>query len=349
MSETEGEFFSWGILIGPALAILTLCLAFWDFSPIISDLSLLAFLGIPLSWRWKDRGAVIACCFIMLSILYSYFLKEVSMDQLSLAAALGLSFVITSRSRTDIDNLLDYLNVNFKESLEHADLLETEVDTLEEKSKRELAGLNVKLEQLSAELQVKEKNYRQHLKESERVKQQLTNANRRIDEQSSTLQVVKESLAKREVELKQKKLEIEEKDKEIELKLKELTQTCASLKEQSENYLLETKLQKQQIIEQNQRLQSLASYEALHRQLREQFDAKNQVLTQTRQELFRVNERVAFLEKEKEESTLFSYDEYQNLLIKELLKQDRYLSRLEKAHLEECESLNSIISQLMST
>lgn len=348
MTETQEQFFSSGVLLGPAIAILTLCLAFWDVSILINDLSLLAFLGIPICWKWKQRGAIIACCFIMLSIFYSYFSREVGVDQLSLAAALGLSFVITSRSRSDMDRVLEFLNVSFKESEDHADLLENEVDDLEQKAKIEIESLSAKLEQLNSELQLKEKAYRQQLKDSERVKQQLTNANRRIDEQSSTLEAIKESLAKREIELKQKKLELEEKAKEIELKVKELKEESVSLKEQSENYLSETKVQKQQIVEQNQRLQTLASFEGLHRQLREQFDAKNQVLSETRQQLFRAQEKITVLEKEKEESSLYSYDEYQHLLIKELLKQDRYLSRLEKAHLEECEALNAIITQLIS-
>lgn len=349
MLAKEEKFFPVWFLFGPAIALLTLFVAFCDASPLQKDLASLAFLGIPICWLLRNKGTWVTCILLFSLVGYSYFTKdkEFGFDQLSLAAAMGLSFIVTSRSRDEVDNFFESLHLGFRDNKTQVVDLERKIKSFEEHSKLESEALSRKYELTLEELTQSEKMRKQMIKDSEKIKQQLLNANKRIEEQSATIQGVKDTLTKRDEEINNQQNLISEKEKENLVKSNELKHEVDSLKLYCENYTNENSIRNQQIIELNQRIQELASYQTLYKQLREQFDEKSAILSHTRQELFKAQEKVTLLAREKEEFQEFAYDEYQNLLIKEFLKQDRYFIRLERSHALERDALTSIITKLL--
>lgn len=86
--------------------------------------------------------------------------------------------------------------------------------------------------------------------------------------------------------------------------------------------------------------------DAKHRQLREQFEAKSQVLDQTRKDLFFAQEEVEILKRSFFELQAKSPSEEEKFLQNSLAEASRELEKLSKAHSEELQEYETIIHDL---
>jgi putative solute:sodium symporter small subunit len=345
MQDKSEQLQSIWLLLGPLIAVLTLFVAFFSASPLQRDLFGFTLIGIPLCWFLKKQGSIITCLFLSLAIAYLALFrdKEFELEQLALGVSLGLSFVITARCKNEIDTFFQNLNLNILSGKDQTLALESKVKAIQDELAQERQHLAEKKELIQSELDQSEKNRKQLLKEAEKIRQQLLNANKRIEEQSATILVIKETLVKKDNELKVLRETFTAKEAAQMQKLESINDELVGLKQKCESYVQDSLIQNQQIIELNQKIQLLKPYESLHKQLRQQFDEKAATLTKTRQDLFKANEKIEALSLDIEEKTKYFPNEFELALIRELNKLEKQMLRMEKNYTLERSLLEDII------
>ncbi len=95
--------------------------------------------------------------------------------------------------------------------------------------------------------------------------------------------------------------------------------------------------------------EDLRRYEGLYKQLREQFEEKSQTLDDTRRALFLAEEQLEQLKRDMLEQSVFSTSETEKKLEKHILRMERAFAKKEQLLQKEIESLQEVISGLVSS
>ena len=191
-------------------------------------------------------------------------------------------------------------------------LLESQMNTMQARHSIESQTLKDTIENLSREKTLLGHTLERIQKEVEMLHHQEIEKNGLISEQCSQLIKLNQNFEKKEAEF----AEINEALKHNSLNLKPQAEEAGKLRVECQSLqkiLEETTVEKEKIKKDKHLSESLL------KQLREQFDEKSSILSQTRNELFHTKERLQAVLREKEEKEKFGRDSYALELEKHLL------------------------------
>src|SRR5262249_38522896 len=94
--------------------------------------------------------------------------------------------------------------------------------------------------------------------------------------------------------------------------------------------------------------QAMRKAEGLYNQLREQFEQKSEILDNTRRDLFNAQEQLLNFQRDKTEKDIYNYSVEEKVLIKHIIKTERYYDQMVMALQSEIESLHSLVDTLNS-
>jgi len=89
--------------------------------------------------------------------------------------------------------------------------------------------------------------------------------------------------------------------------------------------------------------------EAKYLQLRQQFEEKQQLLDETRKELFRSNEQILQMQREREESQMFELSEVEEALERHLLRMEQEKEEHDAEHQQEIDTLQEMLAAFIKT
>lgn len=243
-------------IFGPAFVLVSLSLLALKGSTLFPGLSMAAFLGLLLCWKWEMKGFALALAAFAVIVLYQWTQSALpTVWESGLMMSLTIAFFITTLARGEIEEVLQAYS---------------EMQNLKNQHDKDLLEARAK--------------YQERTSEMHRLQEQVTaseaHLKKLIGEQETQVSDLNDQLEKLVDKLHQLESEKEKLKQEIEkaVEAKKQTQTERSA-------LPEAASDK-----------DFARLQGMYRQLREQFDEKSEILDATRRELFAVQEEVNRLE-----------------------------------------------------
>lgn len=143
-----------GPFLGPFLALLTLAIALFYYSPQQMELPLAALAGIYCSWKWQIRGAAIA--WVLLAAVTSIKIASSPATSLWWNLSLGLSIALTCLiTALTQRNVRDHLDWKYQDSVEQQSRLaiaEARLNTVIQTVQQERAEAQKQIQAVEAEL-----------------------------------------------------------------------------------------------------------------------------------------------------------------------------------------------------
>lgn len=152
-SSLEKQVFI-GSFLGPFLALLTLAIVLFNYSPHQMELPLTALVGLYCSWKWGIRGSVVAC--VLLAAVASF--KIVSSPDasawwnISFASSIGLACLITALTQRNVRDHLEWKYQDFIEQQSRLAIVEGRLNTILQTVGQERAQAEAAIEALRAQL-----------------------------------------------------------------------------------------------------------------------------------------------------------------------------------------------------
>jgi hypothetical protein len=344
------------ILLGPFFIVLTLFLTSFSILP-NKDLFLFSIIGLVLCWKRRKRGLIYSLSFLVLLVAIKHFqISSHHFWQIGLELSLFIGFIIFYYS---MEQTIDYLN---------------SIDLDKSKLLFEISKLG---EDLKKEEDFHERQHKNFKYEVERINLQLEEKKKEIDSYKNIVENLRLSIKDNEKERQSLLFQIKEKEQKMaslrqeieDMKVhiitletpKNLNQRNQELSQHPDGFLVKQLVLPQKVelgflkeigvkkpsldkilLEQYEKnYQELRSQKSLYNQLKKQFEEKQKVLSDTRKELFLVNEE---LEKNCRERSSQELDE--TPLVRELNIQlgefEEELKRMEEENIR----LEEIITNL---
>jgi hypothetical protein len=334
-------------ILGPLFVLCAFALSLK--TAISLDLLVIGALGLYLSATLKLRGCIYALFFLLVgaSVKHFFFTKD-HLFQLGIESSFACAFFITALGFEEGASLFDSLKSQMQTKESTLENLEEELEKAKQELQEQQIAFQEKVAFLKKELEELTTDHSSILILNEVLRK---NAARFLQEQEAHAAL----LSGTKKELEQIRLQYQEMQKDLILNnqealvvqnkelMKELN-AARFAKEQASH--MPVKEQDPQLLERLQfaeeRMAHFAQIEPLYKQLKKQFQEKNQILHEVRSELFRSNTE---LEKMKIEQASLEV----NLLPKELEKEMdglvRYIQEVEEEN-EELQDLVSVLSDL---
>ena len=249
---------------------------------------------------------------------------------------------------------LDEADQSYSLLLDHCNQLKSEFDQLS--CSQEHLQMSLK------ELKKSKECLEEKIAEKEFEVNKLQNSHLELEQQLCEKEVEVNKLQNSHLELEQQLCEKEASFHCELIKLKENNLAETKLLKSDENECLKNQLKvlEEQLSDTKSKLDHLQQFqnklpyvdgntrriEGMYIQLKQQFQERNAVLDQTRQELFYSQEKVLQLQKELEEECIYGFSESEISLQKMILELGREIDELQKSHDEECELLEDVIDHL---
>lgn len=261
----------------------------------------------------------------------------------------------TIRALHSEKDVLKSIEIRQKHELNHSNTqLEQALDLIETKEK-ELSIAHAKNESLIKQNELSFNEKESIIKELQNEKFVLENACR--DAHLSLVKKIEEcNRVQDEVstltnDLKHCKDELNRLESDKQTKTSEvdhLKNHCKQLEKDIELKIIEQEQLKNELTNaENVHAKNTKRVEAMYNQLKEQFEEKNTVLNQTRQELFVTQENLLALEKDFDETLLFNLTENELLLQKDFIRLGREMEKISQEHEREFDQLYTLIENLL--
>lgn len=368
LQRIENRIEFWAVL-GPFIILASLLIGIFRLSPALFLMPTMALIALPLCWKWKWKGLfaslglLLAVCFVIGYIGTSH--ERIWGIGIGLVLSCGL--ILTLLSFSQVKRIILLLQKQREEYIDENDALKESLQEIIQEHKKEWDNLsqewlqkNNETAKLRIKLRVQEKDQKclqeaLTVLQSEKIQWLQTHAQietQQLDQQALLIKIQQEmeslqnELIKRTEELDALKsakvvdvlppieiAPIEEAPSEM------IAQECA-LEVPHIEPVAEPAVESSQVV---LNLEDAARYkeiEALHKQLRVQFEEKTAVLASTRRELFKV-EGVCFSLQQAQKEQALSDDPYIRRLIKLIQIQENEKSSLEK----EIEALQDIVTK----
>lgn len=329
----ERRVLFWSVL-GPFVVLITLFVSLVKATPLGFYIPLVAVAGVPVCLRWKQKGLLLSLLALGLVVVICY--SDLPVQQrfwhVGLGMSVALAFVVSALGFEEAESTLKHIEVEAKSRLENLWRLDETLKTLQDRyqcEKEDFALRRKLLEQEREEL-------RQQLAASQEAstiaKQEISS----FHQQRKSL--LNDCLAEQE---KNAQLELQVSD--LNSQVEELTAACQQAKEeQAPAEVVEKTIVEEKVIDEELQ-RELNRFKGLHKQLREQFDEKDQVLHATRKELFEMEGEVLRLEKECEELKRADRSKREVKLEQQL----HQLMEENQSSKEESEALSELVDSLM--
>lgn len=153
-SSLEKQVFI-GPFLGPFLALLTMSIALFNYSPQQMELPLAGLVGIYCSWKWRIRGAAIA--WVLLAAVTAF--KTISSPEssmwwnIALAASIGLASLVTALTQRNVRDHLEWKYQDAVEQQSRLAIVEGRLNTILQTVNQERAEAQSVIDGLRAQLQ----------------------------------------------------------------------------------------------------------------------------------------------------------------------------------------------------
>lgn len=263
-------------MLGPLSILCILIVTLFKADLQYSLLSFITVAGLAVCWKWKMRGLIVTVVALVATmlLLYSHVALQDRYWLVGISMAIALGLVTTVLALEESEEMVSHLHVESSSRLENLWKLHEKLKQGQEHWQTERQSLINKVQELSKESAEKEAL-------ATRWEQAVLVVKRDVEASQAAQDRLLEELFERRTEITQLREQLEAK--------------AEAVAEETEELPLDADL--------DRRYRQL---EGMHKQLREQFENKSQLLDLTRQELFHAQEKQQALELEKQELALMA-------------------------------------------
>jgi chromosome segregation ATPase len=203
----------WSVL-GPFILLTTLAISMIKATQTVPTITLAALVGIPMCYRWKSRGLIasMALLAVLLLLTFTSLPPHQKFWQMGFSMAMALSFLVTSLSFEEVEEILINIQMESKSRLDNLWRLDEKLKKIQERWQTDREDYSVRLKLMGEEAEEQKAlltKYEKTLElsreelEKEKVQQQkllhdLLSEKRRID----LLEREKKNLSDESAELK---------------------------------------------------------------------------------------------------------------------------------------------------
>lgn len=352
----KGDLVQFWAAVGPIMVLFTLLIASLQGAVNIYSYALISLLAVPVCWQWRLKGWV-ASSFVVLIYLFVHESSGGRYEQvLDMAYGLStcLSLLITAlcyeesghlfkeiekKAKGQLDTLLQRDDEMKDLALERGtlkqknDVLESESQNFNEKMDEMQQLLDIARNEIVGEANTKEKNLQELISGRHHIA--------RLEEEVEEIKKTQRQMA----EIQKSKPEYERKIATLKKELDRFKKGGVVLSDsQTENLQTENSRTEKNVLPS----EPLGSrrFDAMYKQLREQFEEKSKVLDETRKELFAANERILVIKKDFEDQSHFETRDLEEKLQGHIVDLEQRLQEAEKKGAEEVAHLEEVISRM---